>query len=169
MPDTTTDTTDDATDEAREATDAAEVSTDDARVTKANSEAARYRKELRAAQAELDKVRRSGLSEQEKAVAEAKAAGQVEAVRAVVPRLVRAEFRAAAAGQVDKSTLDAYLEDIDLSKFVTEDGEPDTKAIESRIKRLGGGRAADFDGGARTPAGKPGGMNSQIRRMAGLG
>lgn len=126
---------------------------------KSNSQAAK----------ELEKVRAAAMTETEKAVAEAKAAGVAEAARQAGPRIVRAEFRAAAAGQVDKQTLDAYLEDVDLTKFLTDDGEPDIKAIEARIKRLGGGKPADFDGGARTPAAKPTDMNAQIRQLAGLG
>jgi hypothetical protein len=47
----------------------------------------------------------------------------------------------------------AYLEDVDLSKFVGDDGEPTTKAIRpaSSARRR---QAADFDGGARTTAGR---------------
>jgi phage-related minor tail protein len=166
MSDTTTETTD----EAQEAeTGAEERTTEDPRISKANAEAAKYRKELRTAQTELEKVRKAGLSEQEKAVTEAEQRGAQNAAAKVGARLVRAEFRAAAAGQVDKDTLSAYLEDVDLSKFLDDDGEPDTKAIEARIKRLGGGKATDFDGGARTPAGKPADMNSLIRRQAGMG
>jgi hypothetical protein len=121
-----------------------------------------------AAAKELDKFRAAAMTETEKAVAEAKASGATEALKAAGPRLVRAEFRAAAAGSIDKQTLDAYLEDADLSKFLGDDGEPDLKAIEARIKRLGGGKPADFDGGARTTAGKPADMNSLIRRAAGV-
>jgi hypothetical protein len=117
---------------------------------------------------ELEKVRAAAMSETEKAVAAAKAEGTLEAAKAAAPRLVRAEFRAAAAGQVDKQTLDAYLEDVDLSKFIGEDGEPDLKSIEARIKRLGGGKATNFDGGARTSAAKPTDMNSLIRHAAGM-
>lgn len=118
---------------------------------------------------ELDKVRAAAMSETEKAVAEARAAGAADAAKQAGPRLVRAEFRAAATGSVDREALDAYLEDVDLTKFLTEDGEPDIKAIEARIKRLGGGKPADFDGGARTPAAKGTDMNSLIRRAAGVG
>jgi hypothetical protein len=117
---------------------------------------------------ELDKVRASAMTETEKAVAEAKAAGMAEAARVAGPRLVRAEFRAAAAGQVDKETLDAYLEDVDLTRFLDDAGEPDVKAIAARIKRLGGGRtAASFDGGARTSAPAGADMNALLRQTAG--
>lgn len=165
------DTTADVTDEAQEAESGAEErTTEDPRIGKANQEAARYRKELRAAQAELEKVRQAGLSEQEKAVAEAKASGATEAARAAAPRLVRAELRAAAAeAGLSKDALAGFLDYADLSKFVTDDGEPDDKAIAAAVKRLGGGKATDFDGGARTPGAKPTDMNAQIRHLAGLG
>lgn len=127
------------------------------------------RRARKVAEKELATLRAASLSDQERAVAEAKAAGAADAAKAAAPRLVRAEFRAAAAGRVDKDTLDAYLEDIDLGKFVADDGEPDVKAIEARIKRLGGGSGRpDFDGGARGGTAKPAGMNELIRRTAGV-
>lgn len=127
-------------------------------------------RQLKAATAELEKLRAASLSDQEKAVAEAKTAGQAEAARANAPRLVRAELRAAAAESgLAKQALDGFLDYADLSKFVGDDGEPDSAAIAAAVKRLGGGQATDFDGGARTPAGKPADMNSLIRRQAGLG
>lgn len=119
---------------------------------------------------DLKKRAAAAMTEQERAVAEAEQRGAQAAAEKTGARLVRAEFRAAAAGRVDREALDAYLEDVDLKKFVGDDGEPDTKAIESRIAKLGGApRGTDFDGGARTPAGKPANMNDLIRRQAGLG
>lgn len=165
------DTTAETTDEAQAAETGAEDSTTtaDPRITKANQEAARYRKEARAAQAELEKVRQAGLSEQEKAVAEAKTAGAAEAARAAAPRLVKAELRAAAADAgLPKKALAGFLEYADLSRFVGEDGEVDEKAIGDAIKKLGGGKPADFDGGARTTAAKGTDMNSLIRQRAGV-
>lgn len=119
---------------------------------------------------DLKKKAAAAMTEQERAVAEAEQRGQSTALARTAGRLARAEFRAAAAGLVDKDTLDAYLEDADLSKFVGDDGEPDTKAIEARIKRLAGGsRSTDFDGGPRPPAGKTADMNELIRRAARVG
>lgn len=130
---------------------------------------AEERRARKAAEKQLEDLRKSTMSEQEKAVAEAKAAGLAEAGKAGGLRLVRAEFRAAASGQVDKDALDAYLEDVDLSKFLSDDGEPDLKAIEKRIKRLGGGaQRASFDGGARDQGAKPLDMNALIRQSAGV-
>ncbi|AGL13870.1 hypothetical protein [Actinoplanes sp. N902-109] len=120
-----------------------------------------------AAAKELEKVRAASMTEQEKAVAEARQAATAEATRATAPRLVRAEFRAAAAGRVDPDALTAYLEDVDLAKFIGDDGEPDIKAIEARIERLGGKRTTDFDGGPRTSAPAPKDMNQMLRQAAG--
>ncbi len=142
---------------------------EDPRITKANAEAAKYRRELREAQRELEKTRAASMTEQEKLVAEARQAGATEALKASGGRLVKAELRAAAAESgVPKTALDGFLEYADLSRFVGDDGEPDGKAIEAAVKKLAPVRA-DFDGGARTPAGKPADMNALIRRQAGLG
>ncbi|MFI6228890.1 hypothetical protein ACIBCR_16425 [Micromonospora echinospora] len=163
----------DETGEVQETEQDEQTSTDaeDPRVQKANREAAGYRRELRATQAELKKLRESTQTEQERVIAEAEQRGAATAAAKAGPRLVRAEFRAAAAaGRVDKETLDAYLEDVDLAKFLDQDGEPDVKAIESRITKLGGAaRGTDFDGGARRTAERPADMNALIRQQAGLG
>lgn len=117
---------------------------------------------------ELEKVRQSAMTEQEKAVAEAEKRGRDAASREASLRLARAEFRAEAAPVADKATVDSFLEYADMSKLLGEDGEPDAKAITAAVKRLtGNGKAPDFDGGARTTA-KPNDMNAFIRRQAGV-
>jgi hypothetical protein len=60
------------------------------------------------------------------------------------------------------------LEDLNLSKFIGDDGEPDVKAIKARIDKWAPQRSPDFDGGARKPAGKAIDMNTVIRRAAGV-
>jgi cell wall-associated NlpC family hydrolase len=118
---------------------------------------------------ELERVRAAAMTETEKAVAEAKTAGAAEAARAAAPRLVKAELRAAAADAgLPKEALAGFLEYADLSRFVADDGEVDDKAISAAIKKLGGGKPADFDGGARTTAPKGADMNSLIRHAAGV-
>lgn len=123
---------------------------------KANSSAAK----------ELEQLRQSRMTENEKAVAEAERRGRL----AGAERLAKAELRATAAGRVPKDALDGFLEFADMKRFLAEDGEPDTKAIEAAVKKLGGtDRATDYDGGARTSAGKAPDMNNLIRRAAGHG
>ena len=93
--------------------------------------------QLKAVNAELEKFRAAQMSETERAVAEAKQAGLTEAQKAAAPRLVRAEMRVAAVeAGLGKEALDGFLEYADLSKFVTEDGEPDTDAIAKAVARL---------------------------------
>lgn len=134
------------------------------------AELAETRREARAAKAELRKLREASQTEQEKALAEAEQRGATAVLSKVGARLAKAELRAAAAGTVDKDTLDGFLEYADLSRFLGEDGEPDDKAIAAAVKRLGGGsRQTDFDGGPRSSAAKPTDMNSLIRHQAGLG
>lgn len=131
---------------------------------------AEERRARKVAERELANLRKAAMSDQERAVAEAKAAGAIEAARNTAPRLVRAELRAAAAeAGLGRDALAGFLEYADLSRFVTDEGEVDDKAVTAAIKKLGGGRPADFDGGARTSAATPTDMNSLIRRAAGLG
>lgn len=154
--------------ETEEHDDAPTTAAEDPRVTKANREAATYRRELRAAQAELKKLREANQTGTEKALVEAEQRGKATALTQVGARLARAELKATAAGKVDTATLDGFLEYADLTKFVGDDGEPDMKAIDAAVKKLGGGRPADFDGGARTTAAGKTDMNSLIRRAAGV-
>jgi multidrug efflux pump subunit AcrA (membrane-fusion protein) len=102
---------------------------------KANADAA---KRVEALQAELEQFRAASMSEAEKATAkavkEAEQRARAEALGAVGQRLVRAEFRAQAAGAIPD--LDGVLDDLNLAKFVGADGEPDTAAISAAVKRL---------------------------------
>lgn len=119
---------------------------------------------------DLKKRAASAMTEQERAVAEAEQRGATTALAKTGARLARAEFRASAAGRVDPAAVDGFLEYADLTKFVGDDGEPDARAIEAAVKRLGGQqKTTDFDGGARTSAGKATDMNALIRSRAGLG
>ncbi len=104
---------------------------------------------------ELEKFRQASMSENEKAVAEAKASGRSEALTQVGKRLARAEFKAIAAGKgLDVSAL---LDDIDVSRYVGDDGEPDEKEITAAVERFAALKgdpqqppAVSFDGGPRS-------------------
>lgn len=163
--DAATATTDQQTDTSDELGDAGKRALQEER-RKAKSAAA----ELRAAKAELEKFRQAAMTDQEKAVAAAKADGLAEAVKASAPALVRAELRAAAAeAGLSKDALSGFLEYADLSKFVADDGQVDEKAVTAAVTKLGGaGKRTDFDGGARGGTARPNDMNSLIRAGAGL-
>lgn len=124
-----------STDEATESTDDTESkgaetedkSTDekpktDTELARARREAAKYRTDLRKAEKELADAKAASLSDTERAIVEAKASGATEATTAMTLKLVGAELRAA---QVPA----AVVEDLNLARFVGEDGEIDADAI----------------------------------------
>lgn len=104
---------------------------------------------------ELEQVRQASMSDLEKAVAIAKAEARTEALREAGTRLVDAEVKAAAAGRsVD---VEALLEGLDRSRFLGEDGEPDSKAIATWVDRIAPKSestttSVDFGQGARPGA-----------------
>ena len=85
-----------------------------------------------AAAKELEQFRASQMTEVEKAFAEGEAKGR-QAERAETGQLlVRAEFAARSGGRIGDDTLD----DLNLAKFLDEDGQPDVKAIDKAVARL---------------------------------
>lgn len=123
---------------------------------------------------ELDEVRKAAMTDQDKAVAEAREQARVETLKAVGFRVVDAEVRAAAAGRnVD---VDALLEGMDRSRFLTDDGDVDREALSKWVDRItpavdDGIQKVDLGQGARTTAstGGPGQdfatfMNRQLNR-----
>lgn len=121
---------------------------------------------------ELDTLRQASMSEAEKAVAEAEKRGHATATSEFSQRLVRSQFDALAGRRNPDVKTDEILEIIDLSKFVGEDGEPDSKAIQDAVERLvpeaaGQSRPPGFDSGSRTPPPKQSSMSDRIRQQAG--
>lgn len=103
----------------------------------------------KAAKAELEKLRKASMSEQEKAIAEAKAEARKEALGEANVRVLRSEVRAAAGGKLaDPSDAPALLGD--LSRFLNDDGDVDSKAVSSAIDELV--KAKPY----LAPAGRPG-------------
>lgn len=88
------------------------------------------------ATAELDNLRKQSMTDQERAVAEAREVGRTEALTAMGGRLVEAEFRVAAAGRIPTGTLDRILAAIDSKPFVDSSGQPDSKAIQEFVEGI---------------------------------
>lgn len=87
-----------------------------------------------AAARELEALRATSMTDQEKAVADAKAEARTETLREVGGKLADAAIRVAAAGRpVD---VDALIEGIDATKFLDANGDPDTKAIGAWMDRV---------------------------------
>jgi hypothetical protein len=95
---------------------------------------------LKAKAAQYDALEQASKTEHERALdeakKEAKAEGEAAAATALRPHLVRAEFKAAAAGRIvdaegrlDSKRLDALLDPLDMSRFLTDAGEVDTAKV----------------------------------------
>lgn len=78
---------------------------------------------------ELETLRQQSMSDQEKAVAQAKAEGMAEGLAAGAAKVVAAEIRAAAAGRMTGEQLQALLEGINLVAFIGTDGEVDEAKV----------------------------------------
>jgi len=118
---------------------------------------------------DLERLRTESLSEVEKAVEEARSAGRAEASSVFGARLVRSAYEAAAARRNPSFPTDGVIDDLNMARFVTDDGEPDLKAIEASVLRLipETPGAPSFDGGARTTPPAQVGMSGLIRQAAG--
>lgn len=75
------------------------------------------------------------MSDRDKAIAEARETAEREAKSGLLPKLVNAEFRAAAAGKVPAERLAAALEFTDTAKFV-KDGEVDAEKVAKFIESI---------------------------------
>lgn len=109
---------------------------------KARKHESRYRAigdvdKLRSDSAELARIKREGLSDTDKALADAREEGANEA-RAeergkYATQLVAAEFRAANAGRLDGAKIQGVLEGIDPSKFLTSEGQVATDKVQQYV------------------------------------
>lgn len=137
MPDEAATTTSSETTET-EATDAATATVDHAAEAEkyksiARSQERKYKDTVK----ELDALKTSQMTEQEKAVAQAtdaaKAEGRKEAITGMGAKLVSAEIRAVAAGRLDDAQLAALLEGLNPASFLTEDGDVDAAKVQKFV------------------------------------
>jgi uncharacterized protein YbjT (DUF2867 family) len=100
---------------------------------------------------ELVELRNNALTESEKAIEEARSTGRREGAKSAGVRLVAAEFRAKAA-EAKLPGVTSLLEVIDLTRFVDDDGEPDTELIQSAIDKISDSLAAVENGKPKAKA-----------------
>lgn len=127
-------------------------------------EAAEYRQRVEALELDLS-------SETEKAARAAADEGFNRAMSEAVPRVIRAEFRAAAAAAgMGQQQLDALLEDIDFTRYADDSGEPDVGRIQAKVSAFAPQQREfpDLGGGNRGAGAKPKTMNDLIREKAGV-
>ncbi|WP_405964840.1 hypothetical protein OG713_34895 [Streptomyces sp. NBC_00723] len=91
-------------------------------------------KENSAAAKERDELRKQSMTEQEKAVEEASAKARTEERVRLAGKLARQGFLAAAAGRLANAA--SVADDLNLSKYVGEDGEIDEKGLAELVDRL---------------------------------
>lgn len=116
---------------------------------------------------ELEQVKQASMSDQEKAVELAKAQARTEALLEVAVERVDDSVKLACAGRnVD---VDALLEGLDRSRFVTDDGKPDADAIAAWVDRIAPKSdqpyAADLGQGARTGSQTPLGSDPLLNSL----
>ena len=111
--------------------------------------------ELKTKAAKADQLEAANATEQEKAAKAAREEGKAEALQEAAPRLVAAEFRAAAKGVLTDGQRDALLEDLDLTKYLTAKGEVDVDKVTKKVtafapqQQQGSGRGPDMGQGNR--------------------
>lgn len=92
--------------------------------------------ELRTKAERHDALEHEMLSDKEKAVLEAQKAATAETLKSVTPKLVAAEFKAAASGRIEAERLKEILEPLDLSKFLTAKGDVDEAKVASYVEGI---------------------------------
>lgn len=145
---------------------------DEAYVSELRKENAKARTLNKSLEKQVEEARTAGLSEAEKAIAEAEQRGRTATRLEYGARLARQQFDALAGrrnGSLTAKDIDEILEFTDLSRFVGEDGEPDPKVIQAAVERLvpeaagAPGAPPSFDGGARSKTPAPVNFNDAIR------
>jgi hypothetical protein len=102
------------------------------RLTREKAKYADY-DDLKTKAAEADKLRQERETENEKAVREAGETAAAEERAKNAPRLVSAEFRAAAKGVLTPEQTTVLLEDLDLTKYLDDKGEVDVAKVEKKV------------------------------------
>lgn len=127
-------------------------------------------KRAKAAEAELEKFRKSQMSDQEKAVAQARDEGKAEATSAAAQRLAGAEIKAALATVVaDADKRAEIIDDLNLSRYIGEDGEPDVAKIAALRDRYAALTAGATPGTPPPPPGVPKGArsgNGEVKQLS---
>lgn len=91
-------------------------------------------KENATAAKERDELRKQSMSEQERAVEEASAKARTEERVRLAGKLARQGFLAAAAGRIPHAA--TVADDLNLAKYVGEDGDIDEKGLGELVERL---------------------------------
>lgn len=130
--------------------------------------------DLKAKAARADALDQELASETDKAVKAARDEAAQQLRGEYGPRLVRAAFKGAAKGVWSDEQLADYLEDRDLSSFLTKDGDVDDEKVAAKVAKFAPPQQDDKRNFPDLGAGNRGGgstrvsMNDFIRKQAGV-
>lgn len=104
---------------------------------------------VKAKAAKLDEIEKANATDLEKAVNAAKDETRAEITRGFGERLARGVMKAELATRMKPADADAILDDLNLAKFVSDDGSIDEDAIAKTLARLSPKGAVDLGQGGR--------------------
>ena len=116
----------------------------------------RERARSREFERQLQELRNAQMTDQEKALAAAREDGRKEAARAAGVALAAAEFRALAVGKLADPGKMIEDGDLNLGRFVADDGTIDAKGLAKLVDRLAANAAPVNGSGPGVPAGPRG-------------
>jgi len=115
-----------------------------------HEDTAKARRDYDTIKAERDQLKSSTQTDAEKALEEARTAARNEAAAEArshfASQLVAAEFKAALAGKRSSDEVKALLEPMDLTKFLTPEGEVDTDKVTNYAAGIAPGGSTDWPG-----------------------
>ena len=120
----------------------------------------RERAKTREFEKQLAQLQAAQMTDQEKAVAAARVEGRKDAAKAAGVLLAGAEFRALAAGKLADPAKMIEDGDLNLARFVDEDGNVDKRALARLVERLAAAAAPAAGNGPGVPVGPRGAAGS---------
>lgn len=118
--------------------------------------------DLKAKASKLDELEAANASELDKAVKAARDEARAEVVREFGQKLAAGIIKAELSQRMKPADADALIGDLNLAKYVGEDGEVDSDAIKSLIDRVAPKVQTDLGQGARGGQAKPKNLNEAI-------
>lgn len=131
-----------------------------------NSERAKYRDydTLKAKAEQFDILANESRTDREREIEEARMEAFHEAMSKAVPLAVKAEFKSAAKGVLSNEQLASLLEDLDLTRYATDDGDPDEEKIARKISAFAPAKGPAGNGRGPTGFGQGQRRESALRK-----
>jgi hypothetical protein len=118
--------------------------------------------DIKAKAARLDELEQANASDLEKAVKAAQDETRAAVVREYGQKLAAGILKAELSQRMKPADADALISDLNLGKFVTDDGDVDSDALKAVIDRVAPKGQADLGQGSRGGQAKPKSLNEAI-------